>query len=76
MFFFIGESAWTDLAIVKSFTETLQSVFPVVRYAFGIVVPVYIGGQIGLLLASKDKVMSKNSHMLTRSNFFPTGYCV
>lgn len=47
---------FTDFEFMKTFTKTIRSVFPVVRYAYGVYIPGYIGGQCGFLVASKDKV--------------------
>lgn len=47
----------TDSEFMKTFMGTIRKHFPVVRYAFGVYTPVYIGGQCGFLLASKNKVL-------------------
>lgn len=52
----VGECMFTDHDFIVKFTDTLRNVFPVVRYAYGVFVPSYLGGQCGFMLASKDKV--------------------
>ena len=52
---FIGDCLWMELPFIKNCTESLRSVFPVVGYAYTNV-STYPCGQIGFLLAGKDKV--------------------
>lgn len=59
---------FTDYDFMKTFTHTLRKVFPVVRYAYGVYVPGFLGGQCGFLLASKDKVqLTYIYHMITEN---------
>lgn len=64
----LAECAWTDMEFLKKFRDTIQSVFPVVQYAFGVFMPVYIGGQCGFYLAGKNKVrrqiVDKQTHLV------------
>jgi len=52
-----GESLWVPLSItiVGSLIHDIKSLFPVVRYAYT-QMPTYTTGQIGFVLASKNKV--------------------
>ena len=52
---FIGDCLWMELPFIKNCTKSLRSVFPVVGYAYTNV-STYPCGQIGFLLAGKDKV--------------------
>ena len=63
---FLAECMFTDFEFMKTFTKAIKSVFPVVRYAYGIYTPGYIGGQCGFMVASKDKVWA-NHPVLTIS---------
>ena len=50
----LGDCLFTDLPFMKECTETLRSVFPVVGYS-STTVSTYACGQVGFLLAGKDK---------------------
>ena len=50
-----GECQWSDLPLIKKMMTGCQSLFPVVRYAFT-TIPTYPNGQIGMVLASMNKV--------------------
>ena len=50
-----GERQWSDLPLIKKMMTGCQSLFPVVRYAFT-TIPTYPNGQIGMVLASINKV--------------------
>ena len=56
----LADCMLTDAEFMKIFTQTIRKQFPVVRYAFGVYTPVYIGGQCGFLVASKDKVKTSS----------------
>lgn len=64
IFVFLAECMFTDFEFMKKFTGTIRRVFPVVRYAYGVYTPAYLGGQCGFLLASKDKVRNRVYHIL------------
>lgn len=53
---YIAGCAWTNANAVINLKSIFNSVFPVTGYAFGIVVPAFVGGQVGLMLGSKNKV--------------------
>ena len=66
---------FTDFEFMKRFTKTLRSVFPMVRYAYGVYIPGYIGGQCGFLVASKDKVHTDSfEHILLLLYLFRIKY--
>ena len=50
-----GECQWSDLPLIKKMMTGCQSLFPIVRYAFT-TIPTYPNGQIGMVLASINKV--------------------
>ena len=50
----LGDCLWMELPFIKNCTKSLRSVFPVVGYAYTNV-STYPCGQIGFLLAGKDK---------------------
>ena len=50
-----GECQWSDLPLVKRMMTGCRSLFPVVGYAFT-TIPTYPSGQIGMVLASMNKV--------------------
>ena len=50
-----GECMWLDLDLIARVMKDVQNLFPVARYATASV-PTYTSGQIGMVVASKDKV--------------------
>ena len=50
-----GECQWSDLPLIKKMMTGCQSLSPIVRYAFT-TIPTYPNGQIGMVLASINKV--------------------
>ena len=50
----IGDCFWIDPECVTNCVASIKEVFPVVDYAFSHI-PSYPGGQIGYLVASKNK---------------------
>ncbi len=50
-----GECMWLDMAVIQKVLEDAKNIFPVVSYAYTSV-PTYPSGNIGYVLASKNKV--------------------
>ena len=50
-----GECLWLDLDLIARVMKDIRNLFPVTRYAYT-TIPTYTCGQIGMVVASKDKV--------------------
>ena len=71
-----GECQWSDLPLIKKMMTGCQSLYPVVRYAFT-TIPTYPNGQIGMVLASINKVRMTGTRggcviclIITRLSYF------
>lgn len=51
----VGECIWFTLDFTKEVLENCKKYFPVCKYAF-VTIPSYPCGQIGFVIASRDKV--------------------
>lgn len=49
-----SENVWLKMTLLKELKTIMSEVFPIVKYAYT-TVPTYTSGQLGLMIASKDK---------------------
>ncbi|CCH41694.1 Spermidine synthase 2 [Wickerhamomyces ciferrii] len=48
-----SENVWLKIELLKNLKNTINQVFPIVKYSYT-TVPTYTSGQLGLMIASKD----------------------
>lgn len=55
-----GECIWLDLKLIKTVLDDCRSLFPVAGYS-SITIPTYPCGQIGMIVASLNKVSKEHA---------------